>query len=46
MGLVYGLVAAAVAHLLILRGQSRKAKWMAYLVGGLAGGLCAMLAHG
>lgn len=46
MGLVYGLVAAAAAHLLILRGQSGKAKAMAYLIGGLAGGLCAIFAHG
>lgn len=46
MGLVYGLVAAAVAHLLILRGQSRRSKWLAYLIGGLAGGICAAVAHG
>ncbi len=46
MGMVYGLVAAGVAHLLILRGQSRKAKWMAYLVGALAGGICSIVAHG
>lgn len=46
MGLVFGLAAAAVAHLLILRGQSGKAKWAAYLTGALAGGICAVIAHG
>ena len=45
-GMAPGLVAAVVAHLLILRGQSGKAKGLAYLAGALAGGLVALIAHG
>lgn len=45
-GMAPGLVAAVVAHLLILRGQSGKAKGLTYLAGALVGGLSALLAHG
>lgn len=45
-GMVYGLLAALVAHLLLLRGTSRKAKTLTYLAGALAGGLAALLAQG
>lgn len=37
-GMVFGLFAAAVAHLLVLRGQPRKVKVLAYVLGALAGG--------
>ena len=45
-GVVYGLIAAAIAHVLILRGQSRSAKVTTYLAGALVGGFTAMLVNG
>lgn len=45
-GMAYGLIAAMVAHLLILRGSGRKAKVLTYLAGMVAGGLVAMLLGG
>lgn len=44
-GLAFGLVAAVVAHLLIMRGQSRNARIATYVVGALAGGLCALIVN-
>lgn len=44
-GLVFGLVAAVVAHLLIMRGQSRGARIATYVVGALAGGICAAIVN-
>lgn len=38
-GMAYGLVAAVVAHLLILRGSSGRAKALTYIAGALVGGL-------
>lgn len=45
-GMACGLIAAAVAHVLLLRGQGRNAKVMTYLAGALAGGLVSMIAGG
>lgn len=45
-GMAYGLVAAAVAHLLLLRGTSGKAKLLTYASGALAGGLVSVLFGG
>lgn len=44
-GMAPGLVAAVVAHLLILRGASGKAKGLTYLAGALVGGLASLFAH-
>lgn len=45
-GMAPGLIAAAVAHLLILRGSSGKAKALTYLAGLLAGGVSSLMVHG
>lgn len=44
-GMAYGLIAAVVAHLLILRGRSRKAKAMTYLAGAVVGGVMSLAMH-
>jgi hypothetical protein len=45
-GLMLGVVAAGIAHWLVLRGQSRSLKVWTYLAGGLTGAICANLLHG
>lgn len=43
-GLFWGLLAAFIAQMLILRGLGRKAKLLTYLAGAIAGGLAAVIA--
>lgn len=46
IGMAYGLVAALVAHLLVLRGQGRTAKILTYVAGALVGGVVSLIVHG
>lgn len=45
-GMAPGLLAAAVAHLLVLRGGSGRAKGLTYLAGALVGGFASVALHG
>jgi hypothetical protein len=44
-GMAYGVVAALVAHILLLRGASRNAKLLTYAAGALVGGLVSVIAN-